>query len=218
MGIVARLIAPIAAVAAIALAPGALEGQKKRPAPRMIAMADIWFESPGGKQPWKTMTIESVRFGGKRAKVGEKVSAIPLDPELPPVILTIRGIKDLEWAPKVRELALSSPTNKIWRDADARGGDNDDVLIVYPPAPGAKFLSGDMIRKSTPARRLPRGFTKSHVEWGVDVTGDGRPDALMLRFCSEDRRKPECFEATSHVVYRRRGRRWQRVFVYEPVS
>ena len=64
----------------------------------------------------------------------------------------------------------------------------------------------------------PRRFGAAHIEWGVDVDGDGRPEALMIRYCSDDPKQVECFEATSHALYRRAGRRWRKVFVFEPVS
>jgi hypothetical protein len=184
--------------------------------PRMISEAEIVFASVDKGAP-ATITIESARFGGKKPRLGARVTVVPLLPDLAPTTVTITGVERLAWHEvPVWELTLAPVKDPGWgtKPGPAPDGAPADAIVVYPAVTHAVFVPQPEAARG----RLPARLTAAHVQWGVDTNGDGKADALMTRFCTEDRRKPACYEATAYAVYRRVKRGWKRVFVYPPVS
>lgn len=189
----------IAAALAVA-APAAA-----KPAPRNMARSSFDVS---------TQTVTEIHFGGRKPRVGRSVTVVPTfkAPAVDVKIVKVRRLAHYEenvvWGVELEPIA--HPAYAAIKQS------YPEVVVLYPASPGATFMDAAAIHKS--GSRLPRGFGRANVEWGVDVDSDGKPDALRLRYCTEDRKRVECFEATGHKIFRRAGRRWRQVYDWKPES
>jgi hypothetical protein len=147
---------------------------------------------------WKEVRVTNVFGFKKRPVVGSKVTIIPLDVDLEPFELRIIKLSKRK---ECDDPSLSSwwevdlepiKDRKIFEIAATPNRSVDypfDVAAVYPAVSFAKQIDKTHLKKEM----LPRRVSISTVKAAIDLTNNGRPDALIVEHCCEDsKRSAEC--------------------------
>ena len=172
--------------------------------------------------PWKEVQITNV-FGFKdRPLVGEKVTVIPLDVNIPTLELKIVKAEKKANACEARlpafwEVELEVIKEKTFSDfapATDRSAEYPfDVCVIYP---AVKFVN-PIKRRNLSRSMLPNGIALSTVKAAIDVTNDGRPDVLLVDYCCGNPNKPsaDC-DYTCGKTFKKTGNVWKLIDTSTP--
>lgn len=169
-------------------------------------------ESANRKPPWTKAEVSDAYFYFK-PKLGAEVSVLPLC-ERPPFRLQIIDIRVdkidelTRWVARlapVQDAAYLEPTESVYAC---------NVIVAYPAQEKLASLDAKTLKKGW----LPKGITSKHVKVAVDTNSDGKPDALLATYCTENRKAVECYEATATVLYQRGAKGWRKLYTWEPIS
>lgn len=201
--------------------PGGAQATKpvSMPAVQTVGEGLVWRRSDNKGEhgnflpPWKEVQITNV-FGFKeRPIVGEKVTVIPLDVNIPPLELEImkadKTANACEGLPPYWEVALERVKEKAFSDAAPPNRSAEypfDVCVIYP---AVKFVS-PIKRENLSRSMLPRGVALSTVKAAIDLTGDGRPDVLIVEYCCGNPNRPtaDC-DYTCGKTFKKIGNEWK---------
>jgi hypothetical protein len=156
-------------------------------------ISDTKGESGNFLPPWKEIQITNISGFDKKPVVGEKVTVIPLDVDIPPFELSIvkaemrQGCSEQSAASW--EVDLEPIKQKIFFDM-APGPNRAeeypfDVSVIYPAVRFANHLK----RESLSRNLLPKAITMKTVKAAIDLTNDGKPDVVVVAYCCGDPRK-----------------------------
>lgn len=214
----------------VALFCGGSQAQKREPVPMprilTIGEATVWRVSDIKDQngnsvsPWKEVQVTNV-FGFKRApRVGARVTVIPLEVTVPLIELTILKIKkrsgceesdkDIWW-----EVELEPVKQKAYFEISntARSAEYPtDVAIIYPAVKLARQLGRNELEKTM----LPPGTVLDTVKGAIDLTNDGIPDVLMLKYCCLHPSKASDCDLTCGKTFQKIRNRWKLVDTSNP--
>jgi hypothetical protein len=132
--------------------------------------------------PWKTAQVETVV--PRAVKPGERITVLPLKRAV--------AARDLP-VTAVEEQAVAAPFPPTWTvaadasvaafltarpEAGHQGHRPFEVVVVYPASRRARLLAPESVAHDLPA-------PPATLWAAVDLTGDGKPDAAIFRFCCE---------------------------------
>lgn len=179
-----------------------------------------------GVPPWLKVSVETQVIGPTEPVVGDMVTAIPVDIDIAPIGLQIRGVR-LELNPFNEEISrrgtdeklpdswrldLEPVTNRAFFDAKPQGNRVTeypfDVVVLYPATPAARLLDSRLVARDV----LPPNVRPETVSVALDLEGDGSADLLIVETCGGDWSKPggdDNCENTTGFVYERVGASWR---------
>lgn len=173
----------------------------------MLAKGSIW--TPRGAT-FEEVTPSYFYF---KPEIGAEVSIHPLC-DRPTFRLQIVEIVEQELDEVIRwEATLSPLPGPIEKDGSAEA-DECQVVSLYPAQSTAKIVDHTKLKK----KQLPKRITAAHVQVAVDTDDDGKPDVLRVEYCTDDRKRVECYEATASALYRRGRKAWKLIYTWEPMS
>ena len=166
------------------------------PPAQTIAAAVIWrLSDTKGDQgllpPWKEVRVTNVFGFKKRPVVGRKVTIIPLDVDVAPF--------DLRIVKRTEQKECDDPELSSWWEVDLelvkdkrifdiapalnRAAEYPfEVAVIYPAVSFAKQIVKTQLKEEI----LPRRVLVSTVKAAIDLTNDGKPDALILEYCCDN--------------------------------
>lgn len=174
-------------------------GKRKLPVVKDFGVFYVYRDSDntnvGGSPiaPFKSAEIEMVV--DNEAKVGEKITMIPLQVEIEPFQIAISKVtkkryngcdeprKDFHFDIEFEEI-----TDKIVLEAelvDNQGMERFGVFTIYPAVDFAKNILPPALKQEM----LPKGVAIQIIEAAIDLDNDGKPDLLALSFCCADETK-----------------------------
>jgi len=209
--------------------------QKRRsalmPNIQTIGEGVIWRVSDNRNQqgntllPWKEIQVTNV-FGFKqRPKIGDRVTVIPLDVDFAPLDLTIlrtgRGTDcdgdeakgaDVWWT-----IDLEPIKQKKYFEYSALPKRREevpfDVAVIYPAVKFARQIRRIGLNKSM----LPSGVSLDTVEAAIDLTNDGIPDVLIVKYCcGQPKKSAEECDYTCGKTFKKVRKRWKQVDTSAP--
>lgn len=208
----------VLALCVFAIAGALTEAQVLRPS----AMTRVQIVGEG--EVWRSSNkVEVTNISGfKRApRLGEKVTIIPLDVDVPAIELTIRKAKrqtecdDLDGKPWW-EVKLEPVTHEKYFSAAGVPNRRDDVpfdvAVIYPAVKPARQLKRETLTQSM----LPDGISINTVKGAIDLTDDGTPDVLLVEYCCLTSQPGQGCEYTCGKTFRKIGRAWKLVDTSNP--
>jgi hypothetical protein len=137
--------------------------------------------------PWTRASIEAVV--PRPLHPGEKVTVLPLRRALPRRELPVAVVDEQPGTPPFPSTwalvvdATVAPFLSARPDPGHEGHHPFDAIVVSPPAPKARLLARGAAGHDLPA-------APATLWAAVDLTGDGKPDAAIFRFCCEQPSRP----------------------------
>lgn len=174
------------------------------PAVQMVGGGSVWRTSEKKDQtggylpPWKTVMIANVFGFKKEPAIGSEVTVIPVVVDIAPfnlkIIETKRGAVCAANEPPWWEVELEAVTRKEFFDIGALPDRHEeypfDVCVVYPAVEFVYAVPKEQLKKEM----LPPAIFINTVTSAIDLTNDGKPDALIAEFCCREPSKvfPDC--------------------------
>jgi hypothetical protein len=144
--------------------------------------------------PWTEIQIINVFEFKRRPAIGEKATVIPLGVDITPLSLRITKAEKKDgcderihgwWAVELEPITL-----KEFFDIEPlpnRGAETPfDVAIIYPAVKVARQIRDGELMKVM----LPKGVPINTVKAAIDLTDDGKPDVVIVKYCCDDASKP----------------------------
>ncbi len=172
--------------------------------------------------PWKEIKIINIFGFKRRLAVGEKATVIPLDTDISPLDLRIIKAEKVEnpcnkRMPGVWEVELEPITQKKFFEIEPLLNRADeypfDVALIYPAVKAARQLKKDQLTNAM----LPKGIAINSVKAALDLTGDGKPEVVILEYCCDNPSKPvtEC-DYTCGKTFTKVKNTWKLIDTYTP--
>ena len=162
--------------------------------------------------PWKEITVAYFGFKKKPA-VGSEVTIIPLDVNLGSFDLSITKVT-LQENPCDENLPPSWQVDlepikdrKVFEIASTERNALIDVVVIYPAVSFAQQIAKQQLRRDM----LPRGVAINTAAAAIDLTNDGKPDALILDYCCDNPRKSKGCDYTCGKTFKKIGNIWKLV-------
>ena len=210
--------------------PGGAQATKPVSMPQIqtVGEGSVWRRSDNKGQhgnflpPWKEIQITNL-FGFKeRPLVGEKITVIPLDVNIPPLELKIvkadkKANACEDGLPAAWEVELQVVREKSFSDAEPAPNRSAeypfDVCLIYP---AVKFVN-PIKRENLSSSMLPNGIALSTVKAAIDLTNDGKPDVLIVDYCCGNPNKPaaDC-DYTCGKTFKKTGNAWKLIDTSSP--
>jgi hypothetical protein len=173
---------------------------------------------PGGR--WKAATVEAAL--PRAVKAGELVTVLPLPRSLPVRDLPVTAVKEQPamGSSPARWLVTVDASLPAFLTAKAQPGHADhrpfEAVVVQPANRRARLLSPKAAAGDLPGGK---GASPATLWAAVDVTGDGKADVAIFRFCCENPASapgatggPPCPSECEAVQVRTPGAAWRPVY------
>jgi hypothetical protein len=135
--------------------------------------------------PWTNVTLQNVFGFDREPSVGDKVTVVAPDgaPNLELAITRVkmRDEEDLWW-----EVELEPIKEKHFAEAYRPRDRYFEVVVLYPPVPGARSISPNKLS----SRDLPPDVKRKEIKEAIDLDGDGRSDAILVEYCCQTSERP----------------------------
>lgn len=158
------------------------------------------------------------------AKVGEKVTVIPLQVDFELFELEIKNVQKITetgcdgdkpktfW--KVEFEKITRPNLLTAEPVKNRSGEFPfNVFVIYPAVKFARKLESGELKKEM----IPKNVFLKTVTAAIDLTGDGKPDLLEASFCcsKEDETADECDYTCGRTFKKTKGV-WKQIKYSQP--
>jgi hypothetical protein len=214
------------------LACGVGQAQVRNPVPipniQTIGEGVVWRISENKDEhgsflpPWKEIRITNIFEFKRRPAIGNKVTVIPLAVDIPPLDLRILKAEEKENAcdesmPDWWEVELEPIKLKEFFEIAPilnRAAEYPfDVAIIYPAVKVARQMKKDQLTRAM----LPKGVSINTVKAAIDLTGDRKPEVVIVEYCCGRMKKPadEC-DYTCGKTFKRLRNAWKLVDTSAP--
>lgn len=182
----------------------------------------------GDPLPPFTSASGNIAWQKKPFRAGGQATFLPFEASLPAVQVTITQVKLLPegnqctgekplW--QMTGAAIRNPAILGARPLRAPSGAVAPIwaMMVYPASSRARIVPPG----SFTAADIPRGFAVANILAGVDLTGNGRPEAVLLSYCLDPNGRPDiargrnCLEKIQ-AVHLKEASGWKEHRLYEP--
>lgn len=172
--------------------------------------------------PWKEIRIGNVFEFKRRPAIGDKVTVVPLIVDIQPLDLRILKAEEKEDAcdeslPHWWEVELEPIKQKEFFEIAPilnRAAEFPfDVAIIYPAVKVARQMTKDQLTRAP----LPKGVSPSTVKASIDLTGDRKPEVIIVEYCCGRTKKPpvDC-DYTCSKTFKRLRNGWKLVETSAP--
>lgn len=186
-------------------------------------------DKDGNDLPPFTSAWVYIPWQAKPFAAGGKATVLPLSRFVEPLTLSIASVKLLPDGnrctgekPLYEMTGATSSRADILKAVPLRAGSGTAApirsVLIYPANPKAHLVTADFFG----AADIPPGFTAANVIVGVDLTGDNRPEAVVVEYCVRQDGKPDtargrrCDDRIQAVRLKGARGRWTEHRVYEP--
>ena len=178
----------------------------------------IWRSSAN-----KEITITNISPFKKRPVIGDAVSVVTLDSDIPTLSVRILRAKKQTEDPCTErpvnwweiELEPLKERNffEVTAPAERSAEYPFDVVIIYPAVKFARQVGKDQLKLGM----LPKGVFVDTVKAAIDLNDDGAPDLVVLEYCCSDRKKPpEACEYTCGKTFKKVRNTWKLIDTFAP--
>jgi hypothetical protein len=196
--------------------------------PETIAEGIVWrisdHEDRHGRflPPWKEITITNIFGFESQPAAGHYVSVIPLDVNIPPLELRIIKTEPKKnpcddhlpgwWEVQLESIQLTD----FFAIAPIPGRSATfpfDVCLLYPPVQSARQIKKELLTSDM----LPTGVVIDAVRAAIAITGDDKPDVVVLEYCCGDTERPlEACACRCRKTFKKTKGIWQLVRTSAP--
>lgn len=176
-------------------------------------------------RPFNKVSVSKIHLKSKPT-VGDKITVIPLEIDLPPFELAVtktektvgkscdRKNKSVFWNTEVESI-----TKKVFfevKPLEDRGDEYPfDLFIIYPSNPKAMSLKKSDLKKST----IPYGVSINTIVAAIDTDNDKNPDYLKTEYCCRNKSesynyKNECSYCKNN--YQKKNDEWKTIHISKP--
>lgn len=183
----------------------------------------------GNMVPPFTTATAGLAWQKKPFKAGGHVSILPIDPGLAPIKVMVTKV---ELLPEGNQCTGEKP---LWAmtgapikkrgilDAKPLRAPSGIVapiwsMMVYPANPKARIVPASRFA----AQDIPASFAVGNIVVGVDLTGNGKPEAVMVKYCHDKQGKKtvpgskQCTDDVQAVYLKTAPKTWSEHRLYEP--
>ncbi|MCA1622824.1 MAG: hypothetical protein LC778_03335 [Acidobacteria bacterium] len=158
------------------------------------------------------------------AKVGEKISVIPLQVDFEPFEMEIKKVEEItetgcdEEKPKrFWNVEFEKITRQDFLAVEPiknRSGEFPfDIFVIYPAVKFARKLELHELKKEV----LPKNVFLNMITAAIDLTNDGKPDLLEASFCcSKANKTPEDCDYTCGRTFKKTKGVWKQIKYLQP--
>lgn len=205
--------------------------QAKRSVPPVQTIAEgmVWRQSPNtdghgiNQTPWKEITIANIFGFKKRPVIGDPVTVITLDSDIPAMSVGILRAQQPTKDPCTERPAdyweVELEPLKVQKFFEAPSPSNRsaaypfDVVIIYPAVKAARQIRKNELKP----QMLPKGAFIDTVKAAIDLNNDGKPDVVILEYCCSDTRKPaEGCDYTCSKTFKKVKNTWKLIDTSAP--
>jgi hypothetical protein len=180
--------------------------------------------------PYKEVKIYSIYWKDK-PKLNEKVTVIPLNFDFEPFELSIANVtkttneytescgnndKEVFWKVELEKLTQRQFFEMKSIDEKRAEEYPFDVFVIYPAVKFARQLKQTELTKQT----IPNDSSVSEVSAAVDLTNDGTPDLIEIRYCCSGRNMspddPNCDYSDCGELWKKFGNSWKKIHSWSP--
>lgn len=195
----------------------------------VIRNSDSTDEHGSQVSPFKEVEIPLIYWKIKPA-AGEKVTVIALDTKFAPFELSIKDVSQTK--NEYTESCGQDENESFWK-IDLERLENKkmlemkpviegnsaeypfEVVVIYPSVEFARQIKPDKIKKED----LPKDAKVSEITAAIDLTNDGIPDLLELKYCcerSKSRDDKTCDYSDCGELWKRVNGKWKKTFDWSP--
>lgn len=195
----------------------------------VIRNSDLTNESGQQTSPFKEVEIPAI-YWKEKPETGKKVTVIALDTKFLPLELSVRDVRRTKneytescgqdknesfWKVELdrlenKEMLEMKPVIK--GNADAYPF---EVVVIYPAVEFARQIKPDKIEK----KNLPKDAKIKEVTAAIDLTNDGIPDLIELKYCcerSKSRDDKTCEYSDCGQWWKKVGGKWAKTYDWSP--
>lgn len=186
-------------------------------------IADSKNKGSNASPSWEEIKITNIFGFQTEPVIGNKVTVIPINADIPAFDLKVEKteIEDTcgqppDWWSVELEPLTQKNHQTIFEAVSIPNRAAEypfDVVVIYPNVSFAKQVKKNQITK----KLLPKGTAIKTVTAAIDLTKDGKPDILIVKYCCNNPNKPESeCDLTCGKTYKRVGNVWKIIDTSSP--